>query len=393
LLLLTFYYPPDLCAGSFRAEALVRALRDVGGDKLQIDLITTMPNRYHSHINQANSHEAAAGTSIYRIPLPPHRSGMLDQSKAFASFARSALRMTRGGSWDVVMATSSRLMTAALGAWIARRAGVSLYLDIRDLFTDTMSDLLAGRISKVLLPGFRALEHWTLNNAARVNLVSAGFLPDARRISPQHDYRIFTNGIDDAFLSQDFSTGVRDAGHIPLIVYAGNMGDGQGLHNVIPEAARMLDGKARFRLIGDGGRRKQLEDALARLGTANVEILDPVPRTELFRHYREADVLFLHLNDHAAFQKVLPSKIFEYAATGKPILAGVSGHAADFLEKEVTGVRIFSPCDATGLVDALDRLMQQSETVVNRSSFKRKYARERIMWDMARDILALGGNC
>jgi len=32
----------------------------------------------------------------------------------------------------------------------------------------------------------------------------------------------------------------------------------------------------------------------------------------------DADVLFLHLNAYKAFEKVLPSKIFEYAATGRP---------------------------------------------------------------------------
>ena len=46
------------------------------------------------------------------------------------------------------------------------------------------------------------------------------------------------------------------------------------------------------------------------------------------------DVLFLHLNDYSAFRKVIPSKIFEYAATGKPIVAGVSGYAAEFLRHE-----------------------------------------------------------
>lgn len=392
LLLLTFYYPPDLCAGSFRAEALVRALSEAGGDQLRIDVLTTMPNRYYSHRDEALEHEEKANVSIFRVPLPSHRSGMLDQSRAFFSYARTALGMTGRGEWDLVVATSSRLMTAALGARIASRAAIPVYLDIRDLFTDTMSDLLAGRPLKILMPCFRALERWTLNRAARVNLVSAGFLPDVLRIAPQHDYRIFTNGIDDEFLLRDFPPTPRDARLVPLIVYAGNMGDGQGLHQIIPTAAKILDGKARFRLIGDGGKRRQLEEALSQSGVSNVEILDPMPRSELYRHYGEADVLFLHLNDHAAFRKVLPSKIFEYAATGKPILAGVSGYASEFLQREITGVEVFPPCDAQGLSAGLDRLMRHTMADSDRGPFLQKYARTRIMNDMARDILALGNN-
>ena len=46
-------------------------------------------------------------------------------------------------------------------------------------------------------------------------------------------------------------------------------------------------------------------------------------------------ILFIHLNAYPAFEKVLPSKIFEYAATGKPILAGVSGYSADFIRNNL----------------------------------------------------------
>ena len=48
LLVLSFYYPPDLCAGSFRCEALVEALGAQRPDALQVDVGTTTPNRYQS---------------------------------------------------------------------------------------------------------------------------------------------------------------------------------------------------------------------------------------------------------------------------------------------------------------------------------------------------------
>ena len=48
ILLLSFYYPPDLSAGSFRAAALVKALTQAGSTGLTIDVLTTVPNRYKS---------------------------------------------------------------------------------------------------------------------------------------------------------------------------------------------------------------------------------------------------------------------------------------------------------------------------------------------------------
>ena len=185
LLILSFYYPPDLSAGSFRAKALVEALHALRPDDLRVEVITTMPNRYHSMVSEAPEREDHGWLTIRRIRLPDHQSGMADQTKAFAAFALRARRETAGGHWDAVLATSSRLMTAALGAHIARRSGAPLYLDIRDLFADTTSDLLARSPLRVLLPIFRVLERRTLRAAARVNLVSAGFLPLLRDVAPQ----------------------------------------------------------------------------------------------------------------------------------------------------------------------------------------------------------------
>ncbi len=388
ILILSFYFPPDLSAGSFRVNALVDALCAEGDKELHIDVISTLPNRYRSHIANAPELEQIGNVRIRRFLLPPHQSGMLDQARAFISFARQALVETHGQRWDIILATSGRLMTAALAANIARRSESRLYLDIRDLFTDTMSELLSSSVLRHLMPVFRLIETRTVKAAACVNLVSAGFLPHVKAIAPDQIFRTYTNGIDDVFLSYDFKKEVQHAQELPLVVYAGNMGEGQGLHKVIPEAARLMVGKVRFKLIGDGGRRKQLEQEISDAGLKNVEIVNAVPRVELFEHYRQADILFIHLNDHIAFQKVLPSKLFEYAATGKPILAGVAGYPAEFLRANLTGVELFVPCDVSGMVVALERLMTHN-VVVGRNEFCRRFARRSIMQEMAQDVFAV----
>jgi glycosyltransferase involved in cell wall biosynthesis len=362
-------------------------LRQGKGD-LSIDVITTIPNRYHSHTEHAELSEKTDRLTITRLPLPTHRSGFVDQSRVFLSFARRVLAETRGKHWDVVLATSSRLMTAALGTQVARRSKARLYLDIRDLFTDTMADVLASSALRHLGVVFRAIERRTFRAAEIINLVSPGFRDHVVAVVPDRPLRFYTNGIDDEFLNLDFARQTPRDG--PLrILYAGNMGDGQGLHRIVPEAAQRLAGRARFKLIGDGGRRKQLEAALASTPGADVELLDPMPRSKLFEHYREADILFLHFNDYDAFKKVLPSKIFEYAATGKRILAGVAGYSADFLRNEVEGCEVFEPCSVDGLIECVDRLSSLPD-VINRESFKSKFARTNIMDEMARDVLSIG---
>ena len=388
ILLISFYFPPDLSAGSFRAKALIDALRERGPAHLEIDVITTLPNRYSSLISSAPSLETIDGVTITRLAIPSHKSGMTDQAKSFISFAKQVGAVVGNRKWDVVVGTSSRLMTAALSAAIAKKANAALYLDIRDLFTDTIGDLLSKSPLKLAIPVMRLIEWLVFRSASRINIVSGGFLPHMRKIVPSHDYRIFTNGIDDEFLSGFDAKPEREIDKSSIVLYAGNIGDGQGLHNIIPAAAGMLESQAHFQLIGDGGRRKQLETELYANAVINVEVRDPVPRNLLSQYYKDADILFLHLNAQNAFLKVLPSKLFEYAATGKPLLAGVAGHAADFITNEIPGAEVFAPCDAAGLVRAFERL-RSGPTHYDRKEFCKKYARRAIMARMADDILDL----
>lgn len=387
ILVLSFYFPPDLSAGSFRATALVDSLLVQLPAGAEVDVVTSAPNRYHSFTADAPEHERRGPVSITRIALPSHRSGMVDQSKAFFAFARGA--MTAGAPrYDIVFATSSRLMTAVLGAWMARRTHARLYLDIRDIFVDTIKDVAAGPLAWLTKPFFKLLERWAVSRADRVNLVSRGFAGYFEPRYPSTRFSYFTNGIDDEFLS-DARMPPRVAGDRsrPLtVLYAGNLGEGQGLHTILPELARRMGPGVRFQIIGDGGRKRALEQALAAQEVTNVELRTPVVRTELLELYRAADVLFLHLNDYDAFKRVLPSKIFEYAAMGKPMWAGVSGHAADFIRDEVSNAAVFQPCDVDGAVRSFGEL---TLTDAPRTEFLARYSRSRISREMAEDILSL----
>ena len=386
LLILSFYFPPDLSAGSFRTSALIDALAAQGRHHLTMEIMTTMPNRYRGMDQNVPTLEQCGSITIRRFQLPSHNSGMRDQSLSFLSYARQVLKEVRNKEFDLVFATSSRLMTASLGAYISRRMKVPLYLDIRDLFTDAMKDVVPSPIARPLLPILRTIERRTFKKASKINVVSQGFVDHIGAVVSSQSIKVFSNGIDPSFLTYDYSKHINHSSKTSKILYAGNIGEGQGLHNILPSVAVMLKGRAIFRIIGDGGRRKILEEQLHEIAKENVQLMPSVAREELHSQYKDADMLFLHLNNYDAFLKVLPSKIFEYAATGKPILAGVSGYAADFLRNEVPGVEVFKPCDAGGMIAAFSKL-EASPKMFDRREFIKKYARSTIMKDMAIDIL------
>lgn len=388
IIVVSFYYPPDLSAGSFRTGALIRQLlpKLLPGDTIRV--LTTNPNRYATFQQQAADKEIASALTIERIAVSKHEGGFKDQILSFLDFARGVMKRIRGCQADIVYATSSRLGTASLGALVAHRTGAKLHLDIRDLFAENMSNMLRGP-ARLALPFLRLVERLTFRAADQISIVSPGFTAAVEAANPRVVPILRTNGIDEEFIGADFD---RAGNRPPLILYAGNIGDGQGLSRVIPQAARILHGQYRFRIIGDGGRRKELEERLAAEQQSvsyklDVELLPPMKRVELLEQYAQADLLLVHLNDYPAFRLVIPSKLFEYGATGKPIIAGITGVSADFVKAQLKNAALFPPCDTDGLVRALAQL-RLGQT--DRTDFTATFARSAILSKLADDIVSLG---
>lgn len=385
ILILSFYYKPDLSAGSFRTAALVNAMLDQLKTDDQVDVITTLPNRYSSFNSEALEHEAYSELTISRIALSAHKSGMFDQSMAFLRFTIGVFSRTKGKDYDLVFATSSRLMTAVLGAYVSKKMRCRLYLDIRDIFVDTIKDVLPKKIRWFINPLFSILEGWVIRSAAGVNLVSAGFLLYFNDRYSSKKFSTFTNGIDEEFIKIQPQSYVLSNAKVLNVVYAGNIGEGQGLHLIIPLLANRFSGRLHFKLIGDGGRKQQLISAVESMGCHNVEILPPVKREELIKIYLSADVLFLHLNDYDAFKKVLPSKLFEYGALGKPIWAGVAGYAAEFVTENLSNAAVFMPCDLDDAMKSFENLEMVTQP---RGEFVEKFTRANIMKKMATNVIS-----
>lgn len=384
ILVLSFYFTPDLCAGSFRTTALVEQLKKQSNVK--VDVVTTMPNRYASFSASMKIDEMDGNVRVRRIELPAHKSGIFDQVRSFKVFYQQAQRLVKNEEYDVVFATSSRLFTAFLGACVANSKKIPLYLDIRDIFVDTIKDVFSPKIVMVLKPVLSAIEKYTFTSAKHINLVSEGFAEYFQDRYSNVNYSMFTNGIDGEFLDLPVARCDEETqGQTKRLVYAGNIGDGQGLHKILPEFANLAQENYHFSIIGDGGRKQQLADSVS--GVKNLELLPPINRRELIQVYLNADILFLHLNDYPAFEKVLPSKIFEYAATGKPILAGVSGYAAKFIKSEVLNAEVFYPGDHIEAIKALSKLKM---AYTDRGIFIRKYTRTNIMKDMSASIVGVG---
>jgi hypothetical protein len=83
---------------------------------------------------------------------------------------------------------------------------------------------------------------------------------------------------------------------------------------------------------------------------------------------------------------VLPSKIFELATFSKPIIAGVTGFAAEFINNEISDSFVFEPCNYKQLVNFLKTDI--ASNTIDRKEFKLNYQRSNINNLMAQSILS-----
>jgi hypothetical protein len=395
ILFLSFYYYPDLCAGSFRTTAVVKSLKSKLKSDDHLCVMTTLPNRYKNYSVDTQEYVKDGNIEIYRFPIRQHSSGFFDQSLSFISYARNVLKEIKSDNPDVIVATTSRLMTGVLGAYISARKRSKYFLDIRDIFSETISEIFSKKnkfLSFILNRIFTRLEKLIIQRADKINVVSEGFIDYfIEKGFDTSKWLFLPNGIDKEFIgigdTRDFSLH-RTSNRIK-VVYAGNIGEGQGLHKILPQCADKLRETHDFIIIGDGGCKQKLIEKIKILNISNIKVLNPVKRDELIELYKNADILFLHLNNYKAFFRVLPSKIFEYISIGKSVVAGVDGYPSKFLANNAPHAQVFTPCNIDGCISAL---LHATEIKISKQviqDFVKNFNRETIADNMAEEIYAM----
>jgi glycosyltransferase involved in cell wall biosynthesis len=191
-----------------------------------------------------------------------------------------------------------------------------------------------------------------------------------------------SNGVDQCFVGENFTN--QNKTTRKHVLYAGNLGEGQGIEKIIPALAKATQNHCDFTIIGSGGKLQALQAACESIN--NISLLAPIARDALIEKYKQADVLFLHLNDYPAFKRVLPSKLFEYAITKKPILAGIPGFSAQFVQDNIPGAWLFDPCDVSQGIKQLQEIINNAEIQYNRDTFCQRFDRKKLMEKLA-DII------
>lgn len=340
-------------------------------------------------------YEKQGDIQIVRFYTPQHNNSFIRQFIAYCFFAFGAIKhgLKNRKKYDSIFATSSRLGTGFLGFLLSKITRKPLFLDIRDIFSDNLSSLsfFKGVIGMVLMNLFSRIESKAISCAHWVNFVSPGFFSYPHIKKLKKEINLFTNGIDDIFLKNRFELKkitIEKKHYRPIkILYAGNIGFGQGLELIVLPLAEHFKGRILIQLIGDGSSVKLVKSGIDKNKLKNIHLIPPVNRSELLDYYNDADIFFLQLNNIPAFKKVLPSKIFDYGSFDKPMMAGVQGVAKSFIKENLPSAFLFNPGDVDATIKYIDSIINGVHPNINNSSFAQKYSRNNIMKNMLNSIL------
>ncbi len=389
ILYVSQYYPPEMGAPAARVSALARRWAALGH---RVTVLTTFPNHptgvippdYRGHVRLEEDRDGVHVVRTYIYAAP--NKGFLKRSLNYLSFAVTSVLQGYGpaGRPDLVLATSPQFLVSLAGWALSRLKGVPYVLEIRDLWPDSIVAVGALPRQSSVVSLLRVLERFVYRQADLTVSVTNSFVDHLRRNGSRR-VAVIPNGADPSLF--------RPLDDAPLLkrryglegkfvaCFAGTLGMAHGLEIVL-DAAELLrdDPGVALWLVGEGARRAELEAEARRRGLANVVFQGQVPRDDVPSVLAASDVALVLLRPDPLFETVLPSKMFEAMAAGRPVVLGVGGEAKDLLLRSEAGVAI-PPGDAAALASAIRSLRARPDESVAMGRRGRAFVSENLSHD------------
>ncbi|UCC44643.1 MAG: glycosyltransferase family 4 protein [Candidatus Zixiibacteriota bacterium] len=363
ILIVSQHFPPERGA----VRRLFEFSRFFVENGHQVSVLTAVPNypdgvvpdRYKGKLFYS---EEMSGVKVYRSwVLPASNRHQGKRMVGFVVFLVTALinSFRIKGNFDLVLASTPPVNTPVIGWVLSKLKRAHFVLEIRDLQPESSEDF--GNLEpSVFTRLVKGMMHRLYRKADRLIAVTEGIAEYLKSLGIPRD-RIATikSGYSEEFVTAS-QNGIRKKfgwDEKFLVLYAGTLGWAHSLETVI-EAARQLNDQPdiQFAMVGDGGKRGVLEGMVRDYGLRNVEFVGAQPLETIPYFLKAGDVLIENLKEVPITKGTFPCKLYEYMASGRPILFGAQdGEAVRELE-QAGGALAYKSDDVDRLCELILRL-------------------------------------
>lgn len=377
ILFVSHYFYPEVGAPQTRILETAQRLSARGHE---VTVLTGFPNYPdgvipHPYRGRVLARERVGEVQVVRSAVyPAPNRGFGRRLLNHTSFALSSVIASPLVSGpEAIVAETPPLFTAAAAVAISRRRRCPLVLNVADLWPESAVQLGALR-NRTAIELAEHLERFAYRHAARITVPTAGMRSILlERGEPAEKVVHLPNAVD-----VDRFDGGGDPAPVPpaRVIYCGTVGMAQGVGTLL-EAAEHLDRageRPEILIVGDGAEREELAERARRRGLHGVRFEGRVDGQRVPALLQSAHVAVLCLRDLPLFEDALPTKLLEYMAAGRPVVASAAGDAARLLERAQGGVSC-PPGDPQALADAIRRILHDPHRARELGLNGRRYVR------------------
>ena len=308
---------------------------------------------------------------IIKLPSAPMANrSVLSRAVRYFSFSARALwtglTLIYGQrrDYNFVLGSSPPLLMGLVAWVLAFLCKAEFILEVRDLWSQTMA--ANGFIKNpVALWLNKAVESFLYAQSKQIIVVSKAFEDEIeKQVSGSLPKCVFIpNGADLEYYEPpklwrgSFLHGADRAANPELfnVIFAGVFSDYTNLETLL-DAAAILKEQAphvRIHLAGGGYQFTRIRELVQEKTLHNIKFWGTIPKSRISKFLMEGDLSIINYRNLEIFGQVLPNKLFDYLAAGKPILAATpSGEVSRILTESGAGKCVI-PEDPQALANSI----------------------------------------
>lgn len=220
---------------------------------------------------------------------------------------------------DIIIGSTVHPFASLLASKFAKKYKVPFIFEIRDLWPQTFIDMKLWNKNNFKAKIFKFIEKITVKRSNKIIVLSPLTI---NYLFKEYNYKkenilLLPNGINDNFIipiEQKINNTIN-------ITYLGGIDRVHGLEFLVDLASNLKNERIIFNIYGDGKERKNLENIIKNKNINNIEFKGSVPKVNVPIVLSQANLLFVSTSNVLYGSE---NKLYEYMATGKPIIVATT---------------------------------------------------------------------